>query len=317
MKLAEIYKLAVHLGREADPRTKEEFDAELKAQRDKFDRLDDKAKQRFDQDLLWNPYHDSRMLFGAEDADVKGALVGIDVGPAEMLIADRLREKGQSVDAVIGHHPLGKARSIFPEVMHVQEIMYHEHGVPINVIEDLMAPRIKEVLRAVHPANFDQAVDAARLLGVPLMCLHSPCDMLGQRHVQGMMDKRKPVKVSDVVDALMELPEYDMAARLNNNPEVYVGDKNRKAGKVIVKFAGGTAGPKEMYDALSKAGVGTVVCMHVPENHIEEAKKAHVNVVISGHMASDSVGLNLLVDRLEKKGVKVTPFSGYLRVKRG
>ena len=78
-----------------------------------------------------------------------------------------------------------------------------------------------------------------------------------------------------------------------------------------------SAGPKEMYDALSKAGVGTVICMHVPENHIEEAKKAHVNVVISGHMASDSVGLNLLVDRLEKKGVRVTPFSGYLRVKRG
>jgi putative NIF3 family GTP cyclohydrolase 1 type 2 len=317
MKLSEIYKLAVQLGREADPRTKEEFEAELKAQKDKFDRLDPKAKQRFDQDLLWNPYHDSRMLFGNEDTQVKGALVGIDVGPAEMLIADRLRDKGQKVDAVIGHHPLGKARSIFPEVMHVQEVMYHEHGVPINVIEDLMAPRIKEVLRAVHPANFDQAVDAARLLDVPLMCLHSPCDMLGQRYVQRIMDKKKPVKVSDVVDALMELPEYEMAAKLNNNPEVYVGDKSRKAGKVIVKFAGGTAGPKEMYDALSKAGVGTVVCMHVPENHIEEAKKAHVNVVISGHMASDSVGLNLLVDRLEKKGVKVTPFSGYLRVKRG
>jgi len=317
MKLAEIYKLAVQLGREADPRTKEEFEAELKAQKDRFDKLDAKARQRFDQDLLWNPYHDSRMLFGTEDAEVKGALVGIDVGPAEMLIADRLREKGHRVDAVIGHHPLGKARSIFPEVMHVQEVMYHEHGVPINVIEDLMAPRIKEVLRAVHPANFDQAVDAARLLDVPLMCLHSPCDMLGQRYVQGLMDKRKPVKVGDVIDALMELTEYEMAARLNNNPEVYVGDKNRKAGKVIVKFAGGTAGPKEMYDALSKAGVGTVICMHVPENHIEEAKKAHVNVVISGHMASDSVGLNLLVDRLEKKGVRVTPFSGYLRVKRG
>jgi hypothetical protein len=317
MKLAEIYKLAVQLGREADPRTKEEFDAELKAQKDKFDKLDAKAKQRFDQDLLWNPYHDSRLLFGIEDVEVKGALVGIDVGPAEMLIADRLREKGKRVDAVIGHHPLGKARSIFPEVMHVQEVMYHEHGVPINVIEDLMAPRIKEVLRAVHPANFDQAVDAARLLDVPLMCLHSPCDMLGQRYVQGIMDKKKPVKVCDVVDALMELPEYEKAARLNNNPEVYVGDRNRKAGKVIVKFAGGTAGPKEMYEALSKAGVGTVVSMHVPENHIEEAKKAHVNVVISGHMASDSVGLNLLVDRLEKKGVKVTPFSGYLRVKRG
>jgi len=317
MKLAAIYKLAVQLGREADPRTKEEFDAELKVQKEKFEKLDVKSRQRFDQDLLWNPYHDSRLLFGEEDAEVKGALIGIDITPGEVLIADRLREKGQRVDAVIGHHPLGKARSIFPEVMHVQEVMYHEHGVPINVIEDLMAPRIKEVLRAVHPSNFDQAVDAARLLDVPLMCLHSPCDMLGQRFIQGIMDKKKPTKVCDIIDELMEIPEYDLAARRNNLPEVYVGDRNRKAGKVLVKFAGGTAGPKEMYDALSKAGVGTIVCMHIPENHIEEAKKAHMNVVISSHMASDSVGLNLFVDKLEKKGVRITPFSGYLRVKRG
>lgn len=317
MKLAGIYKLAVQLGREADPRTKEEFEVELRAQKEKFEKLDVKSKQRFDQDLLWNPYHDSRLLFGEEDAEVKSALIGIDITPGEMLIADRLREKGQRVDAVIGHHPLGKARSIFPEVMHVQEVMYHEYGVPINVIEDLMAPRIKEVLRTVHPSNFDQAVDAARLLDVPLMCLHSPCDMLGQRFIQGIMDKKKPTKVCDIIDALMEIPEYDLAARRNSLPEVYVGDRNRKAGKVLVKFAGGTAGPKEMYDALSKAGVGTVVCMHIPENHIEEAKKAHMNVVISSHMASDSVGLNLLVDKLEKKGIRITPFSGYLRVKRG
>ncbi|MDD1755462.1 MAG: NGG1p interacting factor NIF3 [Methanomassiliicoccales archaeon] len=317
MKLEEIYKLAVQLGSEADPRTQQELEAELKAQKERYEKLDARAKQRFDQDLLWNPYHDSRLLFGEEGAEVRSALIGIDITPGEILIADRLREKGQRVDAVIGHHPLGKARNIFPEVMHVQENMYHEHGVPINVIEDLMAPRIREVLRAVHPANFDQAVDAARLLNVPLMCTHSPCDMLGQRFVQKLLDKKRPTKVSDIIDALMGMPEYDLAARSNNQPEVYVGERGRKAGKVIVKFAGGTAGPKEMYDALSKAGVGTVVCMHIPENHIEEAKKAHMNVLIAGHMASDSIGLNLLADRLEKRGVKVTPFSGYLRVKRG
>ncbi len=317
MKLAEIYRLAVKLGREADPRSEREFEADFKAQRERYERLDPKAKQRFDQDLLWNPYHDTRMLFGKEDAEIKRVLVGIDITPGEVLIADRLRDKGQKVDAVIGHHPLGKARSIFPEVMHVQENMYHDYGVPINVIEDLMAPRIKEVMRAVHPANYDQAVDAARLLEVPLMCLHSPCDMIGQRFVQGIMDDKGPLKVCDIIDALMELPEYDIAARCNSHPEVYVGDRNRKAGKVMVKFAGGTAGPKEMYDALSKAGVGTVVCMHIPENHVEEAKKAHMNVVVSSHMASDSIGLNLFMDRLESKGVKVAPFSGYIRVKRG
>jgi putative NIF3 family GTP cyclohydrolase 1 type 2 len=84
----------------------------------------------------------------------------------------------------------------------------------------------------------------------------------------------------------------------------------------MVKFAGGTAGPKEMYDSLSKAGVGTFVCMHMPENHLEEARKAHINVIVAGHMASDSVGINLMADSMEEKGVNITPFSGLLRYER-
>ena len=317
MKLIDIYKSAVQWGRAADPRSKADFEAELRSQAERFEKLDEKAKARFDRDLLWNPYHDSRLLHGEEDLDVGGVLFGIDITPGEMLIADRLREKGQRVDLVIGHHPVGKARSIFPEVMHVQETMYHEFGVPINVIEDLMAPRIKEVLRGVHSSNFDQPVDAARLLDIPLMCLHSPCDMMGQRYMQDLMDEKRPGKVSDIIDILMELPEYDLAARNNSLPDVYVGDRGRRAGKVLVKFAGGTAGPKEMYEALARAGVGTVLCMHIPDSHIEEAKKAHVNVVVSGHMASDSLGINLFADRLEERGVRVDSFSGLIRARRG
>jgi hypothetical protein len=315
MKLIDLYKLAVQMGREADARTKQELDAELKAQKQKFEKLDAKSKERFDPDCLWNPYADSRMLYG-EDRTVKHVIWGIDITPGEVVLADRLRERGQGIDGIIGHHPLGKARSIFPEVMHVQEYMFENFGVPINVAEDILAPRIKEVVRSVHAANFDQPVDAARLLDLPLMCIHSPCDNLGQKFVQGIMDKQRPEKVSDIIDLLAELPEYDQAMRLNNHPEVFVGERNRKAGKVLVKFAGGTAGPKEMYEALGKAGVGTIVCMHIPENHLEEAKKAHLNVLVAGHMASDSVGLNLLADKYEEQGVKVTTFSGMIRVKR-
>lgn len=316
MKLIDIYRLAVQLGREADVRSEKEIETTLKSQEDRFGKLDAKGKERFDKDLLWNPYADTRLLNGEEDRDVRKVLFGIDITPGEILIADRLRDKGLMVDGVIGHHPLGHARGIFPEVMHVQEQMYESFGVPINVAEDILAPRIKEVMRAVHAGNFDQTVDAARLLDVPLMCLHSPCDHLGQRFVQSYLDKKRPEKVSDIIDLLMDLPEYDLAAKRNNLPEVQVGDKGRRAGKIMVKFAGGTAGPKEMYDALSKAGVGTVVCMHIPDNHIEEARKAHVTVLVTGHMASDSIGINLLSDRLEEKGVRVEPFSGLLRVRR-
>ncbi len=249
-------------------------------------------------------------------SEIGGVLWGIDITPAEILLADRLRERGRRIDAVIGHHPRGRAQAQFPEVMHIMEYMMEDQGVPITVAEDILGPRIKEVARGISPNNIDQAVDAARLLDVPVMCLHSCTDNLVQRFLENYLREERPERVADILAALLELPEYDRAARNNSYPEVLVGDKGRRAGKVMVKMTGGTSMPKDVYENLAKAGVGTVVCMHVPENHIEEARKNHVNIVISGHMPSDSLGVNLLADRVEEKGVEIVPCSGFIRVRR-
>jgi hypothetical protein len=39
-------------------------------------------------------------------------------------------------------------------------------------------------------------------------------------------------------------------------------------------------------------------------------------VVIAGHIASDSLGLNLFLDNVEARGVKIEAFSGFTRVAR-
>ena len=67
---------------------------------------------------------------------------------------------------------------------------------------------------------------------------------------------------------------------------------------------------------MAKAGVGTIVEMHLPEDALSELKKAHINVIDCGHMAADSIGANLFLDELERKGVSVIPCSGLIRVKR-
>ncbi len=316
MRLKDLYRMAVETGIESDPRTKEEIAADLKRLEEKFKKMEEKEKKWFDDDSLWNPYADTRILVGDPELEIRSVLWGIDITPAEVLIADRLRERGKEVDLIIGHHPRGKAMANFYDVMHVQEIMLQRLGVPITVAEDILAPRIKEVQRGVHPSNFNQSVDACKLLDLPLMCVHSPTDNLVQRHLQILMDDKKPERVKDVMDLLLEIPEYDFAARHNAGPDLFVGDKSRRAGKIAVKMTGGTSGPKEMYEQLVQAGVGTVICMHIPDPHIEEAKKHHMNIVISGHMASDSLGMNILGDKLEREGISITPFSGYVRVKR-
>ena len=316
MKLGELYRLAVRLGIEKDPRPKEDIEAELQRAAKKYDMLTGKEKERFDIDSLWNPFPDSRLLFGDDAAEIRGVLWGIDIGTGEMVLADRLKEKGRKIDAVIGHHPLGKARNTFPEALHTLARMMENEGVPENVSEGVMAPRIRDVHNIVVGENSNQPVDAARLLNMPFMCLHSCTDVLVQRFIKDHLASKDPRRVENVIEALLELPEVDHMARLGNYPEVRVGDGSRKVGKIMVKMAGGTAGPKEMFEKLADAGVGTYICMHLPDAHLEEAKKNHINIIISGHMGCDSLGVNLLADEVEGRGVEITPCSGYVRVRR-
>jgi hypothetical protein len=39
-------------------------------------------------------------------------------------------------------------------------------------------------------------------------------------------------------------------------------------------------------------------------------------VVIAGHISSDSLGMNLFLDELEKKGIKIIPAAGLIRIPR-
>ena len=259
MRLEDLYRLGIKMGIEQDPRTPKELESELALVKRKFDKLDEKEKTRFDMDSLWNPYADSRLLHGDPDLKVHGVLWGIDIDAAEILLADRLRDKGKPVNAVIAHHPQGRARIGFPDVVRVQEYMLHHAGVPITAAEDIVIPRAKEVKRSVWPSNFNQTVDAARLLDIGLMCLHSCCDNLVQQHLVKLIEKRAPDRLEDLLKVFMEEPEYEFAARHGVLPEIFVGDKDRRVGKVFAKMCGGTAGPKEMYEHMAKAGVGTYI----------------------------------------------------------
>ena len=67
---------------------------------------------------------------------------------------------------------------------------------------------------------------------------------------------------------------------------------------------------------LANAGVGTLIEMHIPEDSVQELRKAHINAIDVGHMAADSIGANIFLDELEKHGIEVIPVSGLIRIKR-
>lgn len=317
MTIAEIYALAIKMGIDADPRGREGVKRYLARQKKSFDELPPKKKEDFDQESLTNPYSDTRLLFGDPSTNVDKVLAGIDVDTGEVVLTDRLNEKGEGIDLVLAHHPAGGALASLHEVMDLQVDLMASYGVPINVAEGLLSERISQVKRRFGPMNHYRSVDAARLLNIPFMCIHTVWDNMGWRFMADIFEKKEHDTVGDVMNIIRDIPEYAQAIKYKSGPSIYWGNEKNRAGRVVVaEFTGGTEGAKEIYERLSHAGVGTIISMHTSDEHRDEAKKHHINLVVAGHMVSDSIGANLFLDELEKKGVKVVPASGLIRIKR-
>jgi putative NIF3 family GTP cyclohydrolase 1 type 2 len=192
-------------------------------------------------------------------------------------------------------------------------------GIPKTVAQALVEERKREVERKVLAFNHLRSVDAARLLDMPFMCMHTPADNHASSFIQRLMDKEKPKKVEDIVDILKEIPEYKEAIKELSGPRIILGNPKRTVGKIFVEMTGGTEGSKDVFDKLYKKGVRTLVSMHLSEEHLKKVKDANLNVVIAGHISSDNLGLNLLLDRIEKEAkerFQIISCSGFRRVKR-
>ncbi|MBI5560388.1 MAG: NGG1p interacting factor NIF3 [Deltaproteobacteria bacterium] len=313
MKIKDIYRRALSLGMELDPRGQDEVREDLKRAKKEFDELKEKKGKWFDAERLSNPYSDTRILYGDPEREAKRALVGIDMESQELLLADRLRENGRPIDLVISHHPEGRAMAALYEVMGMQAGLLLKYGVPIHVAEDLMEERIREVERKLLPVNHMRAVDCARLLDMPFMCIHTPADNAVANYLQKLFDEKKPAYVSDVLEILSGIPEYRAGTGEAAGPKVVVGSEKRRAGGIFVDMTGGTGGSKKIYEGLSTAGIGTIVGMHISEDHRKEAEKNHINVVIAGHISSDNIGMNLVLDSIIE-GVEVLECSGFRRI---
>lgn len=290
MKLSRFYDLAVKFGIDKDPRKRVKIDS----------------------------YADTAVLNGSPDTQVNKILVGIDIEVAELLLADRIRER-EGLDLVLAHHPEGGAFASLYKVMQLQVDVLKSAGVKEEVAQKLMDERKLEVERKLLPQNATRPVDAAKLLKLPLMCVHTPADNHVFGFVGDLMRQKKPKLLKDIVEILSEVPEYRRAEKVFSGPRILLGAPNRLAGKIMVDMTGGTEGSRDVFDKLYKAGVRTLICMHLSEEHLKKVKDAKLNVVIAGHISSDTLGLNLLLDRIEKssgENFNTICCSGFVRINR-
>lgn len=314
MTIHDIFNLALQMGIAADLRGQDGVERFLARKKVRYEKLDEKSKQDFDFESLKNPYLDSRILHIAQDKPIKKIMFGIDITTSEVLLAKHLDD----IDLIISHHPLGKGLAHLSDVMALQSDVLNQYGVPINVAEGLMKERISEVARGVNSANHQRTVDAAKLLGFNLMCLHTVCDNLAAWFLKEKIENSPEIEtLGELLTALKEIPEYQEATKIGAGPKLFVGSEERRCGKIAVtEITGGTEGSPKLYEKMAQAGIGTILGMHQSEEHRKEAEVANINVVIAGHISSDSLGCNLFLDRLANQGIAIIACSGFTRFSR-
>ncbi|PJB20706.1 NGG1p interacting factor NIF3, partial [Candidatus Falkowbacteria bacterium CG_4_9_14_3_um_filter_36_9] len=252
MTTPQIYELAVRLGIKADLRGQAKVKKYLENINKKYEKLDKEQKAEFDKEKLTNPYSDTRILVDTSVAskvdkkkEIKKILTGIDIEGTELLLADKMGD----IDLVIGHHPRGKALADLHSVMDLQAQVLADYGVPINIAESIIKPRISEVSRGIASVNHNRIVDIARLLKIDFICAHTIADNLGADFLIKLLKRKRLDTVEDILKMLKEIPEFKEAVKYNAGPALFVGNPENSCGKVAVtEFTGGTSGSKEMYE---------------------------------------------------------------------
>ena len=230
---------------------------------------------------------------------IRKALVAIDVGVAELLLA---RDLG--CDAVIAHHPAGgRARLQGYKVFlrHIEQL--RKAGVPEEVSREAVLTKLRVLELQHHPDNYDQTPSAAKKLRMPLVSIHSPCDEIGRKMIQNALKGLgADSTVRDVVSKIGRFHEYRKAV---SKIEVRLGSPRNKAGKIAISHAAYTNGGYDIAKTYFQNGVRTLSYIHIAEADLTKlANEPSGNLIVLGHIASDWLGINRLLSELEKKGVE-------------
>jgi hypothetical protein len=319
MNLRELYDTSVRLGMKLDPRGEGALEEQLEQRRVEYEQLPEWERPFYDQERFRNPYGDVRLVRGPADTELQSILVGIDIHVEELLLADRLREKGRCVDAVIAHHVhgVGRSASLVYDFMTVDIECLVAEGVSRSAAEATMIPYLESKLAGLE--DFHRlGPDAADLLDLPLACIHTPADYYITEGIRQVLEREQPATLGDCVPALLTIPELESAAHLGVFPRIIGAPPERELGRTFFKFGGGYILPPAAYPLLGAAGVRTVFQIHCDQVHADAAAAAGIAIVRVPHAAGDNLGINLLLDEVEASmgSLEVIGCGGFERITR-
>jgi hypothetical protein len=140
---------------------------------------------------------------------------------------------------------------------------------------------------------------------MPYMNIHTPLDEVGRKIMAETINSRirEDSDLQDVISALKEIPEFKSAV---TEIKIRLGKVENHAGRVVVSHGAGTNGGYDIARTYFRYGIGTVVYIHIGPRDLERLKtEGKGNLLVTGHIASDSVGINPLIHELEERNISV------------
>ena len=231
--------------------------------------------------------------------NIKKIMLMIDVTTADLMLAKNL-----GCDAVVTHHPIGVTAINFYKVIDRHIDYMKDNGIPENIAKKSVLDLKKRIELRNHTQIYSSVIDSAKILNMPLVNIHQPCDEYARRVISQKIQDENPNLVSDLVTTLEAIPEFKNAA---TKIQVSYGQPNSNVDKWVAVIAAGTNGGFQIAKNYFDNGISTVLYFHIDYNDLVKLIESNIqgNLIILGHLAGDSIGLNALANNLENEGIQV------------
>lgn len=246
----------------------------------------------------WNSLPDDTGIH-VEGKNIKKLMLTIDVTTADLMLAKNL-----GCDAVITHHPIGKTAINFFKLIDRHVDFMKENGISEKTAKKSILELKRRIELRNHTQIYSSVVDSAKMLEMPLVNIHQPCDEYARRVITEKIQKTNPYLVSELITGLEEIAEFKKA---ETNIQVVYGKPDSQVGKWVAVIAAGTNGGFQVAKSYFENGVSTVIYFHIDYNDLAKLRESAIqgNLIILGHLAGDSIGMNALRKKLEDKGIQV------------
>ena len=188
--------------------------------------------------------------------NIRKVLITVDVSIAELIFANKI-----NCDAVVAHHPIGVSYIKFHQVFNRHVNYMIQYGVAKYVAKRVVKELKRRVEIRSHASIYNQVVDAAKILEMPLVNIHQPCDEYMRRVIQEKVRYCKSKhKVSHLLNLIKQIPEFKNAL---NPPMVVLGSANNNVGRVALVVAAGTNGGFPVAKLYYQNNISTVIYLHI------------------------------------------------------